>query len=669
MASIEINKFFKWGSYSGTKTVDQITTALGTIISHTPDSEGIGFLVSGDNNEIVGITAKDAKVNFKSLGGGTLGTAAATSGQDAHGPQITLTKNTGTDVIDLLTAQNSYLTVSTTDTGTIIFGTIQGVYDNTASTPAWTTSGLVNNTELEERLAVMATAEAVTIANATGANTVILSQGGTPVNNTLTFGVMSQTGYNLTQDLATANAINYGYDAATLRALGRGDAAVASVTANNGTVTVTTHTAGADSDTTNTFNVIQSATVDAAATSPIASNGAVDIKTTATTGTNYATGATAAYDGNSSAATYNPLATKAYVDAQSSTNVVTFGSTQPSSNAATMSVTQNSTSVGDVAFGVSNATAAQGTSYGLQLVGNAADTINYGLNADTMYALGLANTALQPVTAVTATDMFSTSTDADGDITVTAKSYAQATTAQSTVAAGTESFTVGNGKLGLVIDNTTLNTFGANATSDVTYDIVTTHTTVTGGGSRPNTPSATDAYQPTNTAANFNPLATQSYVDAKMGDLANALVYKGTVDTNHPLPSSGQKTGDVYVVAENGTYAEKACEVGDMLIWNGSTWDAVSGENQVTNNAAVLTAEISSASTPTQTTIATVDGTNITVGVKHYDVTPGENVTAPTASTAPASQNYVCGITMDDDGHVTATSYANPFAWEVITIN
>ena len=106
-----------------------------------------------------------------------------------------------------------------------------------------------------------------------------------------------------------------------------------------------------------------------------------------------------------------------------------------------------------------------------------------------------------------------------------------------------------------------------------------------------------------------------------------------------------------------------------MLIWNGSTWDAVSGENQVTNNAAVLTAEISSASTPTQTTIATVDGTNITVGVKHYDVTPGADVTAPTTTTAPASQNYVCGITMDDDGHVTATSYANPFDWEQVTLS
>ena len=105
--------------------------------------------------------------------------------------------------------------------------------------------------------------------------------------------------------------------------------------------------------------------------------------------------------------------------------------------------------------------------------------------------------------------------------------------------------------------------------------------------------------------------AIATYVTEQM---ASALTYKGAISSNDTLKPP-YKTGDVWVVSSAGTYAGKACEVGDYLIANKSVetgtsvvnadWDAINGENQVENKAATLAWN-------SAVTIATVDGTNIT---------------------------------------------------------
>lgn len=98
--------------------------------------------------------------------------------------------------------------------------------------------------------------------------------------------------------------------------------------------------------------------------------------------------------------------------------------------------------------------------------------------------------------------------------------------------------------------------------------------------------------------------------------LTSVLKYKGTIGTGGTVTSlpASHSVGDIYVVSTASTYAGKACEVGDYIICktagtsaNDAHWDVVTGENQVDNKSASLAAAGSSA------TIATVDGTNITV--------------------------------------------------------
>lgn len=66
-----------------------------------------------------------------------------------------------------------------------------------------------------------------------------------------------------------------------------------------------------------------------------------------------------------------------------------------------------------------------------------------------------------------------------------------------------------------------------------------------------------------------NILATKKYVQDQVGEVAEAMLYKGAVDgTTKVLPTTDYKAGWTYKVATAGTYAGQVCEVGDLIIAN-----------------------------------------------------------------------------------------------------
>lgn len=122
-----------------------------------------------------------------------------------------------------------------------------------------------------------------------------------------------------------------------------------------------------------------------------------------------------------------------------------------------------------------------------------------------------------------------------------------------------------------------------------------------------------------------NPVVTSSDLSGIVG----AMVYQGTVDGTHELPANPEK-GWLYMVAADGTYANEKCETGDMIVYNGSSWDVINGENQVTDKGAVIVAGAGGASD-----IAIVDGTTITAKV---------SVTGGNATIASKDSNNVVTI-------------------------
>ena len=68
--------------------------------------------------------------------------------------------------------------------------------------------------------------------------------------------------------------------------------------------------------------------------------------------------------------------------------------------------------------------------------------------------------------------------------------------------------------------------------------------------------------------------------------VANPIVFAGTVDSTGTITwidgySSAVKGYLVYIKADC-TFEKQACEAGDMAVYDGTAWNVISGENQVT---------------------------------------------------------------------------------------
>lgn len=158
------------------------------------------------------------------------------------------------------------------------------------------------------------------------------------------------------------------------------------------------------------------------------------------------------------------------------------------------------------------------------------------------------------------------------------------------------------------------------------------------------------------------------YVADVVGELTGALVYKGTVNATNGLPSNAS-TGWVYVASAGFTYNDGtndwAVESGDMFIYNGSKWNIVNGENQVSDASATLTPG------STNLKLATVDGTDITVTVpalpsivNTLNGKSGELTTQYDTSTFTSDSSYRAGtLTIADKTHIIYgkdTVYSHP---------
>lgn len=153
--------------------------------------------------------------------------------------------------------------------------------------------------------------------------------------------------------------------------------------------------------------------------------------------------------------------------------------------------------------------------------------------------------------------------------------------------------------------------------------------------------------------------AVADYVSTQLGNLSGALIYKDNITAYTQLPTPATtNTGHVYICSSafTTTAAQTGVayniEVGDMFISNGSKWNIVSSEFDVSANANGT--ELSVGGTKT---IATVDGVDIKVSLP----AKGDNVYYE----HPAAINGSVAVSSSDGGDFTFSTSAKTL--QVIT--
>ena len=69
--------------------------------------------------------------------------------------------------------------------------------------------------------------------------------------------------------------------------------------------------------------------------------------------------------------------------------------------------------------------------------------------------------------------------------------------------------------------------------------------------------------------------ATVDYVDTLVSASIDAMVYKGVANSNSDIPTSGVQKGWTYKIGTTGTYKGLSCNAGDLIIYNGTSWQKI----------------------------------------------------------------------------------------------
>lgn len=131
---------------------------------------------------------------------------------------------------------------------------------------------------------------------------------------------------------------------------------------------------------------------------------------------------------------------------------------------------------------------------------------------------------------------------------------------------------------------------------------------------------------------------------AQLG-LATVYKYKGSVETYADLPTSGQQVGDVYNIKQADP--DHNIEAGDNVAWDGTAWDILAGDTDLSGYA-----QLNSANT---FTAANTFNANVTVRA----ATAAGSVGVITLGAKPAGKTYECLINAAGNGNLILQSSEN----------
>lgn len=175
-----------------------------------------------------------------------------------------------------------------------------------------------------------------------------------------------------------------------------------------------------------------------------------------------------------------------------------------------------------------------------------------------------------------------------------------------------------------------------------------------------------------------------TYVSTQLGNLSGALLYKGTVANATELNSKTKTSGHVWISsAKNWEYTdvngvEYAIEVGDMFICNGTGWNIVSSEFDVSTYSNEL-------QWGTDVSIAVVDGVTIKAKLpgnpnsdekvkantstgKFYLIGQDDATNGTTESVYKNASVYVDGSALYSEGKKVLTGYTEQYTGTITSI-
>lgn len=147
--------------------------------------------------------------------------------------------------------------------------------------------------------------------------------------------------------------------------------------------------------------------------------------------------------------------------------------------------------------------------------------------------------------------------------------------------------------------------------------------------------------------------------------VSNPVTLKGVIDDAEDIPSS-VSNGDLYYIGTDGvTVGGQLCEAGDMAIYYNNAWHVISGENQITINAAAATVDGADnlfTISGTAKTLLTVEGKTLSVALDYADVAAKTKVVKD--GLAGIS---VVGGTVAVDGMSIALTYTSSASQDIAT--
>lgn len=146
---------------------------------------------------------------------------------------------------------------------------------------------------------------------------------------------------------------------------------------------------------------------------------------------------------------------------------------------------------------------------------------------------------------------------------------------------------------------------------------------------------------------------------AQLG-LATVYKYNGSVETYADLPTSGQKVGDVYNVKQADP--NHKIKAGDNVAWDGTTWDILAGDTDLSGYAQLNSANTFTAMNVFRTNIAVSNGTaagsqgQIVLGVKPRTATVQANIISSTTGALNYNATETTGHYFKIGNNIATTS-------------